>query len=207
MDYEKKERIVSRLALLLFLISIGLHYLLSPWGFYYPVPESEELRRQILVQTAEGWLGVNEADGSHRGILDIYNAQESLPLGYVVQDTDSWCAAFVSTAAIQAGLTEVIPVECGCQRQIGLFEEMGRWEEWDNAVPQPGDIIYYDWDQKSPGEASGWSDHVGIVVGVKWPFINVIEGNKDDSVSYRILPMGHKSIRGYGKPDYAGISE
>ena len=73
-------------------------------------------------------------------------------------------------------------------------------------MPQPGDIIYYDWDQINPGEATGWSDHVGIVVGVKWPFIKVIEGNKDDCVSYRIVPVGHKSIRGYGKPDYASVS-
>lgn len=205
MDYEKKEKIVSALVLFIFLGSIGLHYLLSPWGFYRAVNVQEANMRWNLIHNAQQWLGANEADGSHRAILDIYNAQPSLPMGYVVQDTDSWCAAFVSTAAIQSGLTQIIPTECGCQRQIGLFEEIGRWDESDNAIPQPGDIIYYDWDQKSPGDATGWSDHVGIVVGVKWPFIKVIEGNKDDCVSYRIVPVGHKSIRGYGKPDYTSI--
>ena len=205
MDYEKKERIVSSLILFIFLGSIGLHYLLSPWGFYRAVNTQEANIRCGLIRNAQHWLGANEADGSHRAILDIYNAQPSLPMGYVVQDTDSWCAAFVSTAAIQSGLTQIIPTECGCQRQIGLFEEIGQWDESDNAMPQPGDIIYYDWDQKNPGDATGWSDHVGIVVGVKWPFIKVIEGNKDDCVSYRIIPVGHKSIRGYGKPDYASV--
>lgn len=205
MDYEKKEKILSVTILLVFLCAIALHYLLSPWGFYRVTADTEATARQNLVETAQQWLGINEADGSHRSVLDIYNAQEKLPLGYIVQDTDSWCAVFVSVAAIQAGLTEIIPVECGCQRQIGLFDEVGRWEEWDHAVPQPGDIIYYDWDQQHPGEAGGWSDHVGIVVGVKWPFIKVIEGNKDDCVSYRILPVGHKSIRGYGKPNYISI--
>ena len=206
MDYEKKEKIVSAIVLFIFLGSIGLHYLLSPWGFYRAINAQEANMRWNLIHNAQHWLGANEADGSHRAILDIYNAQTSLPLGYTVQDTDSWCAAFVSTAAIQSGLTQIIPTECGCQRQIGLFEEIGRWDESDNAMPQPGDIIYYDWDQKNPGDATGWSDHVGIVVGVKWPFIKVIEGNKDDCVSYRIVPVGHKSIRGYGKPDYASVS-
>lgn len=205
MAYQKKERRFALGALALFLGAVALHYLLSPWGFYRAVPEREAAVRLGLVGTAEGWLGANERSGSHREILDIYNAHEPLAMDYVVQDTDSWCAAFVSAAAIEAELTDIIPTECGCQRQIGLFQALGRWEEDDNAVPQPGDLIYYDWDQKKPGENAGWSDHVGIVVGVKWPFVKVIEGNKDDCVSCRILPLGHKSIRGYGRPDYAGM--
>ena len=104
------------------------------------------------------------------------------------------------------GLTEITPTECGCERHIGLFRQLGRWEEDDNAVPLPGDLIFYDWDMKKPGDATGWSDHVGIVVGTKWPFVKVIEGNKDDSVSYRILLLGDWQIRGYAKPDYAGTA-
>lgn len=203
MSYEKKERIFALAALSLLLVAIGLHYALSPWGFYRAVPEEEAALRLSLIRTAEGWLGANEADGSHRPILAVYNSHEPLALNYTVTDSDSWCAAFVSAAAIEAGLTDIIPTECGCERQIGLFRELGRWEEDDNAIPEPGDLVYYDWDQKHPGEALGWSDHVGIVVGVKWPFVKVIEGNKDDRVSYRVIPLGHRSIRGYGRPNYA----
>lgn len=205
MSYEKKERIFALVALVLFLGAVGLHYAFAPWGFYRAVPEEEARARLSLVRTAEGWLGVNEADGSHRKILAIYNGHKPLAMDYVVTDSDSWCAAFVSAAAIEANLTDIIPTECGCERQIGLFQNLGNWEENDNTVPQTGDLIYYDWDQQRPGEALGWSDHVGIVVGVKWPFVKVIEGNKDDCVAYRIIPLGHKSIRGYGLPDYAGI--
>lgn len=206
MSYERKERIFAALALLAFLGAAALHYLLSPWGFYRAVPEEEAALRESLVAAAEGWLGANEADGSHIPILDIYNGHEPLAMDYVVTDSDSWCAAFVSATAIESGLTDIIPTECGCERQIGLFRELGRWVEDDNAIPQPGDLIYYDWDQQSPGEALGWSDHVGIVVGVKWPFVKVIEGNKDDCVSYRVIPLGHKSIRGYAMPNYAGYA-
>ena len=81
---------------------------------------------------------------------------------------------------------------------------MGRWEEKDNYVPLPGDLIYYAWDEKQIfGDCTGWADHVGIVVGTAGPFIKVIEGNKDDSVAYRIIPRGYYEIRGYGLPDYA----
>lgn len=202
MSYEKRERIVTILILLLFLLAVAAHYAVSPWGFYSRVSSHEAAQRMRLVRQAESWLGYREADGSHTRILSIYNAHQPLAMGYTVQDTDSWCAAFVSAAAIEAGLTDIIPTECGCERQIGLFQTLGRWEEDDNAVPQPGDLIYYDWDQKTQGQSLGWSDHVGIVVGVKWPFLKVIEGNKDDCVSFRRIPLGHKSIRGYAMPDY-----
>lgn len=203
MSYEKKERIVFAVLMLAFLCAVAAHYALSPWGFYAAADPAEARLRLQVVQTAEAWLGANELSGSHREILAVYNSHQPLAMDYVVQDTDSWCAAYVSAVAIRAQLTDIIPTECGCERQIGLLQALGSWEENDNAVPQPGDLIYYDWDMTRPGECSGWSDHVGIVVGTKWPFVKVIEGNKDDSVSYRVIPLGHKSIRGYGRPDYA----
>ena len=76
--------------------------------------------------------------------------------------------------------------------------------ENDNYMPLPGDYIYYNWDvRKITADNTGWSDHVGIVVGTSGPFIKVIEGNKDDMVSYRIILRGDYRIRGYGLPDYA----
>lgn len=182
--------------------AVAAHYLLDPWGFYWKVPQEEATLRKSLILSAEQWLNCREADGSHRDILDVYNSHEPLAVGYTVQDTDSWCAAFVSAAAIEAGLTDIIPTECGCERQIALFRGLGSWTEEDGAIPQPGDLIYYDWDQKRWGESTGWADHVGIVVGIKWPFLKVIEGNKDDAVGYRILLLGDKTIRGFANPDY-----
>lgn len=192
-------------SVLLALFAVAAHYLWEPWGFYWKVsPEEAALRLQV-VQTAERYLGYQESDNSHRKIIDLYNSHEPLAMGYQVQYTDSWCSTFVSAVAIQCGLTEIIPTECGCERHIGLFRQMGRWEENDNAIPLPGDLIFYDWDNTRPGDSTGWSDHVGIVVGTKWPFMKVIEGNKDDSVSYRILPLGDLRIRGFGQPDYGSL--
>ncbi len=192
-------------ALLLIFGAIAWHYQYDPWGFYWKVSNREAALRRQVVRTAESYLGANEADGSHAKIIDLYNDHEPLALDYRVKYTDSWCSTFVSAVSIQCGMTEIIPTECGCERHIALFQELDCWEEDDNIIPLPGDLIFYDWDQTRPGEATGWADHVGIVVGTKWPFIKVIEGNKDDSVSYRILLIGDVHIRGYAKPDYASL--
>ena len=194
------------MAVVLLIGMVATHYLYDPWGFYWKVSDAEAALRLQAEQTAEGYLGCNEYDGSHQRIIDLYNSHEPLAVDYVVQYTDSWCSAFVSAVAIQSGLTDIIPTECGCERQIGLFQDLGRWEEQDNAIPLPGDLIFYDWDETGRGDCTGWSDHVGMVVGTKWPFIKVIEGNRDDQVMYRIIAINDTQIRGFGKPDYAAMT-
>lgn len=190
-------------ALALLLLGLWIYYRDAQFGFSREVSGAEAEKRLSLVAAAEGWLGANEADGSHTPIIDVYNTQDPLPMDYEVLYTDSWCAAFVSAAAMEAGLTDIIPTECGCQRQIGLFMELGCWEEQDTYLPQPGDIIYYAWDDDTSGDCTGWADHVGIVVGTCWPLVKVIEGNKDDRVDYRVVSIWNGTIRGYGLPDYS----
>lgn len=204
----KKRKILLILILMLLLIaSIPLGTLLyihtADWSFSSPVSEEEAQLRLTLVHNAEKWLGASEEDNSHTPIIDIYNGHEPLAEGYEVLYTDNWCATFVSAVAIESALTTIIPTECGCQRQIALFKELGRWEEDDNFTPQSGDLIFYAWDESPIGDNVGWADHVGIVVGTSGPFIRVIEGNKDDRVAYRTVLIGDPRIRGYGLPDYS----
>lgn len=176
------------------------------WGYARSVSHQEEALRQQVVTTAEGWLGSNESDGSHKAIIDLYNNHTPLARGYTVTYEDSWCATFCSVVAIQTELTQIIPTECGCEMQIELFSSLGRWVEDDDYVPLPGDLIYYSSLDSSLGDCAQWSDHVGIVVGTWGPFIKVIEGNYDDQVKYRILTVNAKGIRGYGIPDYECIA-
>lgn len=190
-------------ALAIVFLGLWIYYTNADWGFSRQVSDAEARRRLSLVSAAEAWLGAGEADESHQEIIDLYNTQEALPMDYVVQYTDSWCATFVSAAAMKAGLTDIIPTECGCQRQIGLMQEMGIWQERDTYLPLPGDIIFYAWDDDTRGDCTGWADHVGIVVGTCWPFVKVIEGNKDDMVDYRIVSIWNGTIRGYAVPDYS----
>lgn len=178
------------------------------YGFAREVPEAEQKLRLKLVETAESWLGSNEQDGSHEPIIDLYNQHEPLAQGYTVQYDDQWCATFVSAAAIEAGLTQIIPTECGCQRQIGLFQNLGTWEEADDYIPLPGDIIYYCRDNKDMiSDCTDWSDHVGIVVGTNGKRIKVIEGNYGDKVDYRYLRADALIIRGYAVPGYSQLYE
>lgn len=191
-------------AVLIVLGSVFLYLQLTSWGFARRVPFTEQLHRLHTVHTAQNWLGTLEGDADHERIIGIYNSHKPLAQNYAVTATDSWCAAYASAVAIQCGLTDIIPTECGCERQIGLWKNLGRWEENDNYMPLPGDYIYYAWDELfSFGDCTGWADHVGIVVGTAGPFIKVIEGNRDDMVTYRIILRGNWQIRGYGLPDYA----
>lgn len=174
------------------------------FGFAYDLPAEEAQARMKLVDTACAWVGVREDDGSHHFIIDLYNTITPLPQDYRVTYEDAWCAAFVSVAALEAGMTDIIPPECSCARQIRLFQNLGCWEEDDAYRPLPGDIIYYDWDLPRSIDCTGWPEHVGIVVGTYGPFIRVVEGNTDDGFAgFRTIRQNDWCIRGYGLPNYA----
>ena len=196
--------LVTAVAMICIGFWLGLNF--GDGVYSQPVSPAEQLQRRSVVATAQSWLGASEGSERHGQIVHIYNSHEPLAQGYELKTADNWCAAFASSVAIQCGLTDIIPTECGCQRQIGLWQDLGRWEETDSHLPLPGDYIYYAWDEGfSFGDCTGWADHVGIVVGTAGPFIKVIEGNKDDSVAYRIILRFDYRIRGYGLPDYASI--
>lgn len=150
-----------------------------------------------FLNQAESWLGLNESDGSHMEIINAYNDHSPLARGYKVKNNDNWCATFVSACAIKTGLTDVIPLECSCGNMINLAKNMGIWNEDGSIVPNPGDIIMYDWDK-----ADSWPEHVGIIKSASNGNIKVIEGNKNDSVAYRTIEVGNASIRGYIQPKY-----
>ena len=162
----------------------------------------KELRKKV-VDTAKKYHGCKEADGSHKKIINGYNSMKPLPRGYAVKYTDEWCATFVSFIAIKTGLTDIMPRECGCERMIELYKNLGRWKESDSYVPKAGDVIFYDWDDNGYGDNKGNSDHVGIVVSVSGNNIKVIEGNKGEAVAYRTIAVNGRYIRGYGIPNYA----
>jgi len=186
-------------------LAYRLHIQNADFSFARETPSKEQAIRLNLVNTAKNWLGCKESDGSHKAIIDIYNNHTPLAVNYTVKYTDEWCATFVSTVAIQCGQTDIIPTECGCERQISLFQQLGCWQEDDAYIPLPGDLIYYAIGNFDTGNCTAWSNHVGIVVGTYDRYIKVIEGNYNQRVAYRIIPSNHRSIRGFGLPDYAAF--
>ena len=163
--------------------------------------------RQKIVGIMQGWVGRKEANGTHKEIIDIYNAHRPLARGYKVKYTDAWCATTVSAAAIAAGMTDIIPTECGCSAMIELFRRMGCWQENDAYRPLPGDFIFYDWQDNGAGDNRGAPDHVGMVEKVSGNTITIIEGNYSDSVKRRTIKVNGRYIRGYGVPKYGSKAD
>ena len=167
---------------------------------------TEKQLREKAVNTAKAWAGYKESDGTHKKIIDLYNSVKPLPRGYAVKYNDEWCAVFVSAVGIAAGLSKVILRECGCGAMIDLYKAAGRWQENDAYVPGAGDVVFYDWQDNGRGDNAGYPDHVGLVCGVSGSAVKVIEGNKNDAVEYRDLPVNGRYIRGYGLPDYKSVA-
>lgn len=150
-----------------------------------------------ILNVARNWIGCKESNGSHKQIIDVYNAYTPLARNYKVKYNDSWCMAFISACFIKAGLAALCPLECSCGNAITKAKEMGIWQENDDITPSVGDLIMYDWDKKD-----GWPEHVGIVEAISGNQITVIEGNKSDAVARRTIAVGNASIRGYIHPKY-----
>ena len=167
---------------------------------------TEDDIRKKVVNFAKQYLGYNEWDGTHRTIIDAYNAHTPRARNYKVSYYDAWCATFVSFVSISLGYTDIMPTECGCECMIELYKKLGRWQENDAYIPKPGDIIFYSWTDGTNyryTDLTDIADHVGIVTDCDGWTVTVIEGNKNDSVSYQQIAVNGRYIRGYAVPNYA----
>lgn len=157
---------------------------------------------QDVLDVMRSWIGYSEANGKHKQIIDLYNSHKPLARGYAVKYSDEWCDTTVSAAAIKAGVVDLIGTECGCEQHVKIFQSMGIWMEDGTITPIPGDIILYNWDDATQPN-DGYSDHIGYVESVSGRTITLIEGNKNEAVARRVIPVGWGYIRGYARPKYA----
>jgi hypothetical protein len=70
----------------------------------------------------------------------------------------AWCGAFVNWCGKKAGVE--IPNTVYTPAGADAFKKMKRWHEGENAMPQAGDIVYFDF----PADGVNRISHVGIVV-------------------------------------------
>ena len=168
---------------------------------------TEAQARQKVVGIFQGWIGLKRSDRSHAPIIDTYNGNKPLPRGYKVTYTDAYCATTTSAAAIKAGYTDIIPVECSCYYLIEKAKSMGIWQENDAYIPKPGDEVLYDWEDGAnfaTTDNQGAPDHVGMVEAVSGSTIKVMEGNMSGGVvGRRNLQVNGRYIRGFICPNYA----
>ena len=180
------------------------------WIKQYLTDDTEEgstvgVTAQDVLSVMRSWLGYSEANGKYKKIIDLYNSHKPLARGYKVQYGDAWCDTCVSAAAIKAGAVDLIGTEVGCEEHIQIFKRKGIWIEDGTITPQPGDIIVYNWDDRTQPN-DGYADHIGYVETVSSGKITAIEGNKNDAVGRRTLLVGAGNIRGYARPRYATTS-
>lgn len=154
-----------------------------------------------LIRVAQKWVGYSEKNGKFKEILNVYNSHEPLARDYKIKTTDEWCDCFVSACAIKAGAVDLIGTEVSCNNHIDIFKKKGVWIEDGIVKPKVGDIILFNWDQKSQPN-DGEADHIGIVEQQYGNTIVCIEGNKGEAVARRTINVGWGYIRGFARPKY-----
>lgn len=110
----------------------------------------------------------------------------------------AWCGVFISWCANQAGIpTSVIPVTASSDYYYSWFKSRGQYFKYSAGTPQPGDLIFIDWDKRH-----GSVDHVGIVISVDDGIVTTVEGNYSNKVSCNTYALDSGYIVGYGRPNY-----
>ena len=154
-----------------------------------------------MIKVAQSWVGYSEKNGKFKTILDVYNAHKPLARRTKIKTTDEWCDCFISACAIKAGAVDLIGTEISCEKHIEIFKNKGIWIEDGAIKPKVGDIILFNWDQKTQPN-DGWADHIGIVEQQYGNTIVCIEGNKGEAVARRTINVGWGYIRGFARPKY-----
>ena len=112
-----------------------------------------------------------------------------------------WCAMFASFCLDYAGV-EGVPYDSTCQDWVEELTEAGLYEAGGDYVPQPGDLIFFDYG------ADGTSNHVGLVESVTEASesaeakVHTIEGNSGDRVQRVTYNLSDRRIMGYARIPY-----
>ena len=164
---------------------------------------SNNVTAETILNTMRSWIGLDRARGTHKVIIDTYNAYTPRARGYKVTYSDEYCDTTVSAAFIKNNAVSLIGgTECGVEEHIKIFKKAGIWIEDGSITPKAGDIICYNWDKASQPN-DGYADHIGIVEKVTGKTITVIEGNMGGVVGRRNISVGWGFIRGYARPKYS----
>ena len=160
---------------------------------------------QSLIDVMRSWMGYSRLNGKYKGIIDIYNSQDPLPVGYTMKYSDAWCAASLTAASVMSGNLAGTGAECSVDRFVKMYKDQGRWLEGSNVKPKKGDFIVYNW---LAGIKNKNYSHIGVVESVSGNTITVLEGNMGVStVGRRTIRKGWVYIKGYCRPQYGRKAE
>ena len=140
-------------------------------------------------------------EGKKANEFDLFNYSSQCGVRDVWFQAD-WCAMFVSFCYDNCGgIPDPLPNSfCGCIDGYSILESSGKAKD-SNYIPNPGDLIFFDWDGT---KNTSNTHHVGIVVSCDGNNVYTIEGNTNSSnyntsvVAQHTYPIISRSICGYG---------
>ena len=158
-------------------------------------------RKEILLDLARGFIGVEQYNPLHQYLVNQYNSGPSSYSGYKVQSWDDWCDVFVSSMYQIAGMIDLIDKEAYVPYHINIFKNKRIWI--GKSTPRAGDIVTFDWN------GDGLADHIAIVEKVEDGKIVTIEGNTTEHLNVdesKVVRHTHRLsayyIIGYARPNY-----
>ena len=104
-----------------------------------------------------------------------------------------WCACFISWA-LDACREHIQDQPLKFANVDKLWAEFVTTDTWKSAEPEPGDVIFFDWNVD--GEQN--PEHVGIVFAVENGWIYTIEGNSNNAVKLCKYSSENPYVLGYG---------
>lgn len=134
---------------------------------------------------------LNAGVSEKKEILDYYN-RNCYPLvpknrKYKIKFHDEWCAAFTSVIAHKAGIRAEFPFEVSTYYQLKWAQENGK-DFYNVNDCMENDLVLFDWN------GNGVPNHVGIVVSNYKGRFETIEGNKNDTVGFRVIDNNSSAI-------------
>ena len=167
--------------------------------------QKEQLNELLLPENQENWNTVLYGLAGQGDLVAVALSQvgnvggETYWRWYGFDERVDWCAIFVSWCANECGYLEngVLPSFAVCYAGEDWFKSREQWQD-NTYTPNPGDIIFFDWDYPDEGAQDGITNHVGIVEKVEDGIVYTIEGNSGDSCRQKSYPIGYYEIYGYG---------
>jgi len=119
-------------------------------------------QRLDFIKVAEGELGVIEGPKDNETKYGAFTKANFLP----------WCGSFVNWCANEVGLK--IPNCVSTVAGATAFMKKNQWEKAEEAIPLPGDVVFFDF----PNDGVDRISHIGIVVKDNGDgTVTCIEGN------------------------------
>jgi hypothetical protein len=119
-------------------------------------------QRLDFIAVAKGELGVIEGPKDNETKYGAFTKANFLP----------WCGSFVNWCANEVGLK--IPNCVSTKVGAEAFMKKSQWEKAEEAIPLPGDVVFFDF----PNDGVDRISHIGIVVKDNGDgTVTCIEGN------------------------------